>query len=227
MGPMTADTILFDLDGTLLDSSYHNALAWARAFAAEDLHPAIWRVHRAIGMGGDKLVAHVTDEQVEERLGERLRDRWVEEYGRLVDETVAFDGAADLVRSLRDRGLKVALATSSEQEFATKGLESLGLTEDDFAVVTTSADAEESKPSPDIFGAALQGAGGTSGLVIGDSTWDIEAARRIGAPTIAVRSGGFGEDELRAAGAIMVADTVADLIDADWDELVRATPPAR
>lgn len=222
---MTADTVLFDLDGTLIDSTYHCALSWARAFARFDVHPPLWQVHRTIGMGGDKLVEHVAGEQVEQEHGDALRDAWLEEYKPLLDEARAFDGVPELVASLRGRGLKVALATSSDADLADKGLEILGMTKDDFDAVTTSSDADESKPSPDILAAALEAAGGTQAVLVGDATWDIEAAKRLGMPTVCVRTGGFGVDELQRTGAVLVVDAVGDLATADWDRILDATVP--
>ncbi|MDE9364783.1 HAD family hydrolase [Luteipulveratus sp. YIM 133132] len=216
---MTADTVLLDVDGTLIDSSYHHTIAWAKAFADEGLYPPLWTVHRAIGMGGDRLVPHVTDEETEWRCGDRVREGWERAYAQLVDDVHPFDGAGELVRALRERGLKVALASSGKERFTATAIEAIGVTRDDVDAVTTSADADASKPDPGILKVALDAAGGTSAIVVGDSTWDVEAAKAIDAPTLTVRTGGFDAAELTAAGAELVVDTVADLIDADWDHL--------
>lgn len=213
------DAVLFDIDGTLIDSSYHHALAWLRAFESHGLRCEAWRVHRSIGMGGDHLVAHLFDEATEERLGDELRDAWQAEYEKLSPEVHAFERAGEVVVALRERGLKVALASSSPQSFTDLAIELMGLDADDFDAVTTSADAQSAKPDPDIFQIALDRVGGTRAIVVGDSTWDAIAARGIDAAVIAVRTGGFGEDELKEAGAVLVVDAVADLLDADWDAL--------
>lgn len=224
---MTADTVLFDLDGTLIDSTYHCALAWERAFARIGLQPPLWRVHRTIGMGGDKLVEHVAGAgaDVEREYGDELREAWEQEYGHLMSEVRAFDGAREVVAMLRERGLRVALATSSESSLTERALGILGLTAEDFDAVTTSSDADESKPSPDILVAALEAAGGSHAVLVGDATWDIEAAKRIGMPTVCVRTGGFGVEELQSTGAVLVVDAVGDLLDADWDTILAADVP--
>lgn len=214
------DSVLLDVDGTMIDSSYHMAVAWSRAFDDHGLHCEMWQIHRTIGMGGDHLVAHLTSQDVEDRLGDQLRDGWEEHYLELVDEVRAVDGAKELVLALRKAGLKVALASSSPEKLTEKALEMLGLTTDDFDAVTTSSDADSAKPDPDILQVALDRVGGKHPVVIGDSTWDVEAAKGIDAKTITVRSGGFGADELTEAGAVLVVDTVKDLVDADWSSLV-------
>lgn len=210
------DTVLLDVDGTLVDSTYLHALAWSRAFGTVGLHPHWYRVHRAIGMGGDKLVAEVAGEGVEARYGDTLRTRWEEEYARVAGEVPAYDGAADLVREIRGSGLKVALASSGKQVFTDLALEVLGLGRDDVDAVTTADDAEESKPEPDILGVALDRAGGSRGVLVGDTTWDVAAATRAGMPCVTVLTGGFSEHELREAGAVAVVASVADLRGRDW-----------
>lgn len=107
-----ADTILLDVDGTLMDSSYHHALAWSRAFRRHDIDLPLWRVHRCIGMGGDMLVPFLLDEATDERIGEALRDEWLTEYQKLLPEVAPLEGASDLVRSLKKQGFTIALASS-------------------------------------------------------------------------------------------------------------------
>ncbi|WP_299520632.1 HAD family hydrolase [uncultured Serinicoccus sp.] len=221
----TRDTVLLDVDGTLADSTYHHALAWARAFARFDLTPPLWRVHRAIGLGGDKLVAVVTDDDVEDRVGDDLREAWEQEYSRLLDEVVLLDGARDLVLSLHGRGLRVALASSGKKRFTDHVIELLDLPDGVLSTVTTSEDAEQSKPAPDILGVALRRAGGERAILVGDTSYDVASAARMDAPCVVVRSGGFGVQELRDAGAVLVVDGPRDLVDADWDALCRAEPP--
>ena len=169
------DTVLFDVDGTLIDSTYHHAIAWARAFARFDLYPPLWRVHRSIGMGGDQLVPSLVGDDVESKHGGDLRDAWEAEYEKLLPEVRGFDGAADAVRAARSKGYKVALASSGKEEFTDAALEKVGLTRDDFDAVTSSDDADNSKPEPDILEVALKEAGGSKGVLIGDATWDVEA----------------------------------------------------
>lgn len=214
--PGAVDTVLFDVDGTLIDSTYHHAIAWARAFARFDLHPPLWRVHRSIGMGGDQLVPSLVGDDVENEHGDDLRDAWEEEYEKLLPEVRGFDGAADAVRAARSKGYKVALASSGKEEFTDAALEKIGLTRDDFDSVTSSDDADSSKPEPDILEVALEEAGGSKGVLIGDATWDVEAAKKAGMSTMGLRTGGFSAAEMRDAGAIDVVDAITDLRDGTW-----------
>jgi HAD superfamily hydrolase (TIGR01549 family) len=218
------DTVLLDVDGTLVDTTYHHALAWARAFRSLDVDVPLWEVHRAIGMGGDKLVAAVAGDEVEKRSGDELRDRWLEEYEPLRAEVMPLPGAADLVRLLKDRGFRVALASSGKPQHTEQAVELLGVG-DLLDAVTTSEETSESKPQPSIPETALKKAGGTSAIMVGDSTFDIEAAARMHAPCVGVRTGGFGVDELEEAGAVLVADDPRALLTADWDALAAAEAP--
>lgn len=220
----THDTVLLDVDGTLADTTYHHALAWARAFAAHDLFPPLWQVHRAIGMGGDKLVAAVAGGDAEDGHGDALRARWEEEYDRLLPEIVLLPGARDLVLLLVERGLRVALASSGKARFTDHVVGLLDLPDGALAATTSSDDAEESKPEPDILATALGAAGGSSAIVVGDTTYDVTAAARMGAPCVALLSGGFGRVELEDAGAVHVAGTPAELLEADWDALLSSRP---
>jgi HAD superfamily hydrolase (TIGR01549 family) len=219
------DTVLLDVDGTLVDSTYHHALAWHRAFASHDVHQPVWRIHRAIGMGGDRLIAAVAGDDVEDRLGDALREAWETAYEPLRREVRTLPGAADLVRTLKEEGFRVALASSGKPEHTEQAVEMLGV-EDLLDAVTTSEDADSSKPAPDIFRIALRKAGGTAAVVVGDSVHDIDAAKGLGAPCVAVRTGGFGVAELEEAGAVLVVDGPADLLRADWRALGRRPAPA-
>lgn len=216
------DTAVLDVDGTLVDSTYHHAVAWFRAFAALSEPQPLWRLHRLIGLGGDRLVAAAAGDDVEARLGDDLRSRWDEEYTAIEDEVRPMAGARDLLAELRRRGWKVALGSSSLPGHTAHGVELLG-GRDAVDAVTSSADAESSKPAPDIWAAALEAAGGRSGIGLGDSTFDVESAGNLGWPCIAVRSGGFGVAELEDAGAVLVVDDVAELL-ARIDETPFARP---
>lgn len=217
------DTVLLDVDGTLVDSTYHHAIAWHRAFQRHDIELPMWRVHRGIGMGGDRLVAALAGDEVEQRLGDELRAAWEKEYDRLIDEVEPLPGAADLVHALAERFV-VALGSSGKPDHTRRAVDLVGV-RDVVAVVTTSEDAESSKPAPDILEVALRRSGGTSAVVIGDSTFDVASAARMGAPCVAIRTGGFGVDELRQAGAVLVERGLPELLEADWDALARAEPP--
>jgi HAD superfamily hydrolase (TIGR01549 family) len=214
------DSILFDIDGTLVDSTYHHAMAWFRAFAEHDVVIPIYRLHRAIGMGGDKLVAHVAGDDLEERIGDDLRAGWREAYAEVVDDVPALPGAVDLVRTLARSGYQVALASSGDPEFSERTVERLGLGSD-VSVLTTSADAEESKPEPDLLHATLQQLDADRAVLIGDTPYDVESAEKAGLACLTVLSGGFGRDELEGAGAAAVVADVGELAGIDWDRHLR------
>lgn len=212
----TFDTVLLDVDGTLIDSTYLHALAWMRAFASHDLHPEWWSVHRTIGMGGDLLVAEVCGSDVEDRLGDTLRDEWSDRYREVLPEVRPFPQVPEFVATLQDRGYAVAVASSGAAEFTDAALALLDLSRDDFAAVVTAGDVDHAKPAPDVLSVALERAGGTGAVLIGDTVWDVESAKRLSMPTVAVRSGGFGTAELLDAGASLVVDDVAELCSRGW-----------
>ena len=209
--------ILFDIDGTLVDSTYHHALAWQRAFDRNDLHFPLWRIHRTVGMGGDKLVGEVAGDDVEEELGDTLRDAWKDEYLQIKTEVLPLPGAADLVRKLAADGYLVALASSGEPEFATEALDDLDI-RDDVSVLKTSADVDGSKPEPDLIDVTLEALGTRRAVMIGDTPYDVQSAERAGLKCIGLRSGGYSEAELTEAGAALVVDAPEDLVDLDWDQ---------
>jgi HAD superfamily hydrolase (TIGR01549 family) len=209
------DTAIFDVDGTLVDTNYHHAVAWFRAFRKYDVTPPVWRIHRAIGMGGDKLVSYVAGNETEERCGDGIRDAWTAEYERFLPDIQPFSGARELLVLVRARGLRLVLASSGQRDHVEHYLDLLAardLTE----AWTTSEDAEESKPAPDLVETALAKVGGGAAIMIGDSTWDCEAAGRAGMPVFALLSGGFSADELREAGARRVYSSLEQLHD-DFD----------
>jgi HAD superfamily hydrolase (TIGR01549 family) len=205
-----ADTAIFDVDGTLVDSNYQHALAWSRAFRRHGVVRPIWRIHRAIGMGGDKLVAEVAGDDVEKELGDALRDAWVEEFDELIGEVQPFEGAHELLAEVERRGFRLVLASSGKKKHVDVFLDLVdGRPLAD--AWTTSEDAEESKPSPDLVATALAKVDGASGVMIGDSVWDVEAASRLEVPTIAVRTGGFSVGELEDSGAAQVFESLVEL----------------
>lgn len=211
------DAILFDIDGTLVDSTYHHALAWHRAFHRYDLRIPLWRVHRTIGMGGDKLVSEVAGEDVEKEHGDDLRDAWSEEYAKVEAEVDPLPGAADLIRKLADEGYLVALASSGEPEFSENALEALGVGEQVHTLVT-SADVEDSKPDPDLVGVTLDKVQPARAVFVGDTPYDVQAAGRAGLRCIALLTGGFSRGELEESGAALVVESLTDLLDLDWSE---------
>jgi HAD superfamily hydrolase (TIGR01549 family) len=222
MGTADDAAILFDIDGTLVDSTYHHALAWQRAFARHEVVLPLWRIHRTIGMGGDKLVAEVAGDDVEERIGDPLRDAWREEYVAIKAEVDPLPGAAELVRALVAAGYTVALASSGDPEFADEALDDLDI-RDQVALLTTSEDAEESKPEPDLIGVTLGRLDGVRrAVMVGDTPYDVESAERAGLGCIGLRSGGYSEAELVDAGAVLVVDAPRDLIGLEWENYLRA-----
>ena len=168
-------------------------------------------------MGGDKLVAHVAGDEVEERLGDTLRDVWREEYIKIKGEVRALPGSTDLVKKLTADGYLVALASSGDPEFADEALDDLDI-RDEVSTLKTSSDADGSKPEPDIVDVTLDEAGTRRAVLIGDTPYDVASAERAGLKCIGVRSGGYSESELVEAGAVLVVDAPEDLMDVDWEK---------
>jgi HAD superfamily hydrolase (TIGR01549 family) len=194
---------ILDVDGTLVDTNYHHAIAWYRAFRSRGVTLPIWRIHRHIGMGGDQLVASLAGDEVEQREGDAIRAVEAERYSELIDEVKPLDGARELIIDLKGRTDRVVLASSAKEPEVDHYLDLLdarGLADE----WTTSADVEATKPEPDLIHAAMSRARADSGVMIGDSVWDCEAARRAGIASVAVLTGGFSEHELRDAGASAV-----------------------
>jgi HAD superfamily hydrolase (TIGR01509 family) len=205
-----ARAAILDVDGTLVDSNYHHALAWFRAFRERDIVLPLWRLHRHVGMGGDKYVAAVAGEDVEERLGDELRARWEELFDELIDETEPLVGARELIAELKESGHAAVLASSAVEKHVEAFIDKLGA-RDLADAWTTKDDVESSKPDPDLVCAALDKAGTTDAVMVGDTPWDIEAARKCGFETITVVTGGYSEQELREAGAVAVFESIEEL----------------
>jgi HAD superfamily hydrolase (TIGR01549 family) len=207
-----AEAALLDLDGTLIDANYQHALAWYRAFRRFDIVLPVWRLHRHIGMGGDQYVAAVAGDGVERRSGDELRDAHSEEFRKVRDECAQLEGASDLLRELKRRGLTVVLASSSGEDDLEFFVERLDA-RDCIDAATTKDDVERTKPHPDAIEAALEKARTRDAVMVGDSRWDIEAAARAGLETICVLTGGWSEQELRDHGAAAVFDSMPHLIE--------------
>ena len=203
-------TVILDVDGTLVDTNYHHAIAWHRVLHARGHQVPMWRLHRHIGMGGDKIVAALTSDEVEESEGDEIRAAEGEAYGELIGEVEPMEGARELIEELRGDGTTVILASSAKQEEVDHYLELLDARElvDGW---TTAADVEETKPAADLVAVALAKADGRPALMIGDSTWDVKSASAAGVPTLAVLTGGFSEAELRDVGAARVVESIATL----------------
>ena len=201
---------ILDIDGTLVDTNYHHAVAWYRAFRQHGIVLPVWRVHRHIGMGGDQVVAALAGQTTEEEQGDDIRAAEQELYGTLIEEVEPFEGARELIAELKDRGHRVVLASSAKEQEVEHYLDLLDA-RDLADGWTTAADVEATKPAPDLVRAAVEQAGGGDAVLIGDTTWDCEAAGRAGVPAIAVLTGGFAEQELVDAGAVAVFESIADL----------------
>jgi HAD superfamily hydrolase (TIGR01549 family) len=201
---------ILDVDGTLVDTNYHHTLAWYRTFKQSDVVLPIWRIHRHIGMGGDQLVKALGGEQLENEKGDDVRAAESVLYRELMSEVEPLEGARELIEDLKERGHAVVLASSAKAHEVEHYLDLLDARElaDSW---TTSADVAATKPEPDLVVAAVEKAGGGDAVMVGDSTWDCEAANRAGLDTIAVLTGGFSAAELRDAGALVVYSSITEL----------------
>jgi HAD superfamily hydrolase (TIGR01509 family) len=207
---MSGPAAILDIDGTLVDSNYQHAIAWYRALRQHGHVLPIWRIHRHIGMGGDQLVGSLCGDQVEEEQGDDIRDAEKALYMALIDEVEPLPGARALVEDLKRLGRRIVLASSAKPDEVEHYLDLLDARELADAW-TTSGDVENTKPEPDLVHAALEHAGTDSAVMVGDSTWDCEAAARAGVQTVAVLTGGFSDEELRDAGAVAVFHSIEEL----------------
>jgi HAD superfamily hydrolase (TIGR01549 family) len=207
---------ILDVDGTLVETNYPHALAWYRAFTQHHVELPVWRIHRAIGMGGDQLVAALAGDEVEQEKGDEIRAAEKALYMAMIHEVRPLPDAQRLLEVLKERGHKLVLASSAKEEEIGHYLDLLGARETADAW-TSSADVEKTKPNPDLVQTALDKVGGGDAVMIGDSVWDVAAAKRAGIQTNAVRTGGFGRDELLEAGAACVFNDIADLFGA-WED---------
>lgn len=209
-------TFLFDLDGTLVDSVYQHVLAWKEALDAEGIALSVWRIHRKIGMSGGLFTNQLlreTELEISPELVARLRRRHAEAYLRYAPGVRPLPGACDLLAWLTNAKIPWAVATSANMETAVVTLATLGI-DPARATVVTRDQVKYAKPDPDLFLTAAErlGAPISNALVIGDSIWDMLAARRGGALGVGLLSGGYGLDELRYAGALRVYDDPGDLL---------------
>ena len=205
-------TAILDIDGTLVDTNYHHAIAWYRAFRAHGFVLPLWRIHRHIGMGGDQLVAALAGEGFDREHGDDVRAAEKVLYAQLIDEVQPLAGARALIEDLKGARPRVILASSAkpeELEHYLTLLDARSLVDD----WTDSGDVDATKPEPDLVLAALEKAGATpkDAVMIGDSTWDCHAAKAAKVRSIGVLTGGFSESELLDAGASKVFPSVEDL----------------
>ncbi len=218
--PTPVVAVLLDIDGTLMDSNPLHVLAWQRAFRRLGRHEEGSRVLHLIGMGGDKLAPEVLGDAPQHEL-DRAKELWLEEYSQkgLVEHAEPFAGAVELLAELRRRGVRTALASSGERSDIDRYVERLG-GPGSFDELVSSNDVRASKPEPDIFALALEKLGKPAGaLVIGDTVWDIAAARAIGLPCVCVLTGGIERSVLEEAGAAAVYDDPAD-VQAHLDDIL-------
>ncbi len=204
---------LLDVDGTLVDTNYQHALSWFRSFRDHDITLPIWRLHRHIGMGGDQLVPAVAGERVARELGEELRAGDKRHFHAMIDECQLMPDARRLIEVLHERGAEIVLASSASQGDLDHYRAMLAA-DDLIDAATSSADVEQTKPEPDLILAAMEKLRrAEAAVMVGDSTWDCEAARRAGIPSVALLTGGFAESELREAGAVAVFESIGELLD--------------
>lgn len=210
--------VLFDVDGTLLDTNYLHVLSWWQAMNdAGHQDVAMSDIHRAIGIASEGLTEHLLGSEDEKAI-----EAHSERYEALRDLVTAFPRAAELVKACGRRGLTPVLATSGKEEDLEWMLPAIGSDDGDFAGTTTSSDVGEGKPAPDLLTAAMQEhhLDPARTVAVGDTVWDVEAAKKAGIPCIVVLCGGISEAELREAGADEVYDDPADLLEHLDDSLL-------
>ena len=208
-----ADGVLLDVDGTLVDSVYLHVVAWHQAFLEYDVVVPCARIHAAIGMGGDRLVGWVAGDEIEERHGDDLRDRWEAIFDTMLDRIRPTNGAAELVRTLKERGLRVAFASSGKDKHLEAAREQLDV--DDFVdAIATTDDVDSSKPDDDLLQVTADKIDARDAVLVGDAPWDAAAAAKAGISVVLLRTGGFSDAALReaAAGDVAIFDDPAELV---------------
>jgi HAD superfamily hydrolase (TIGR01509 family) len=217
----TISTVLFDVDGTLVDTNYLHAVTWWEAFRQYGHHVPMARIHRAIGMGSDKLLDHLLPDDRDRAFDNAVQSAHKALYAPYWPRLRAFDGAADLLRECARLGLQVVLASSaSDREM--RALRN-ALDADDVVTAATSADdVSQSKPEPDIVQTAIERAevAPDSAVFVGDTVWDVQACKKAGLPCIAFLTGGIGVEELREAGAVEIYEGPAELVRCLQDSLI-------
>lgn len=205
--------VLFDVDGTLVDTTYLHTVSWWEALRQNDHPVPMATVHRAIGMGSDKLLDHLLGPERDRDADGRLRDAHDTLYAEYWERLTPLPKAADLLRACAERGLRVVLATSAAEHEVAALRRALDA-DDVIAAVTSSADAKQSKPAPDILVAALDQSGLPAERVVfvGDSVWDVAAAGKLDIPCVGLTCGGTSRGELAGAGAVAVYDDPAALL---------------
>jgi HAD superfamily hydrolase (TIGR01509 family) len=212
---MRPPAFLFDLDGTLVDSVYQHVLAWREALEASGIELAVWRIHRRIGMSGGLFVNALLREigqQVSRDQVERVQQLHQQAFLRQASQVRLLPGARQLLARLSEQSVPWAIATSGRRGSAQPALDLLGVAPQ--AVVVTRDQVPHAKPDPDLFLAAAERlqVDIEHSIVVGDSVWDLLAARRARALGVGLLSGGYGDDELQRAGAYRVYADPADLL---------------
>jgi HAD superfamily hydrolase (TIGR01509 family) len=207
--------IVFDLDGTLVDSVYQHVIAWSAAFQEAGIELAVWKIHRRVGMSGG-LIAHALLREAGQDLEESVQRRIQEVHARVYLENIGtvrpLPGARDLLDYLTERGVPWTIATSGRRATAQGALDLLKLP--DTVSIVTHEDVDHAKPDPDLFLTAAEKLGTRTEqlVIVGDSVWDLLAARRARALGVGLLSGGYGQEELEGAGAYRVYEDPADLL---------------
>ncbi len=210
--------VLFDVDGTLVDTTYLHAVSWWQAFRQQDQDVPMARIHRAVGMGSDKLLDHLLGPERDRDADQKLVDGHTALFAAYWERLRPLPGASDLLRACADRGLRVVLASSASEPELRALRAALGV-DDVVDAATSKADAEASKPAPDIVATALEQAGLDADrvLFVGDSVWDVIAAGGLDIGCVGLTCGGTSREELAGAGAIAVYDDPAALL-ASFDD---------
>ncbi len=206
--PNDRPAVLFDVDGTLVDTNWFHTLSWWRVFRKHDEEVPMSRIHPLIGMGSDQLLEELVGEERSE-----LKDAHGDEFEPFMDEIHAFPKAGDLLRAVKERGGRVVLCTSSKEDHLKPMLEAIGA-DDAVDEIVNADDVEHSKPSPDVFSAGLKKLelDPERCIVLGDTRWDIEAANKAGLQTVCVLTGGTERELLEETGAVAVYEDVAELL---------------
>lgn len=208
------ETVVLDVDGTLVDSVHVHVVAWRAAFQDVGMVVPGVRLHGLIGMGGDKLVAAAAGEVAEHAVGDDVRARHQHHLDRLFHVVTAADGAEALITTLHERGIDVRVASSSDAELTDRLLDLVGPARHLLSRVVSGsdADADESKPDGALVTVALGGVDPAAAVVVGDTVWDVHAAHDAGTTCVAVRSGGVCDQALLGSGALAVIDDCAELV---------------
>jgi HAD superfamily hydrolase (TIGR01509 family) len=212
---MSMPALLFDLDGTLVDSVYQHVLAWHEALHVSGMELSVWRIHRRIGMSGGlfaRALLRETGRELDGALRERLQELHAKAYRRRLDQVRLLPGARELLRRLTELDCPWAIATSGRMESAGPTIAMLEVPKE--VPVVTRDQVAHAKPNPDLFLEAARrlGVEATEAVVVGDSVWDLLAARRARMLGVGLQSGGYGPDELERAGAYRVYEDPADLL---------------